>query len=228
MSTTTLTQILPNMTYYVGLVTFIFGLIGSIGNFITLTGRQMRQSSASFYLSCVAASQFITILVCVSFRLFYDHSGSNLMREVAIFCKFRYYLAVTLPALVSYYMVLATLDRFFCTSDNIRIRTWSQIKTAKRLAPITFIVILTMSVHILILYDIYNNSCQINPRSIYKFIFAGFLITIVIFLPHVLMLIFSLLTIMALKKSRQRVIPATIGNRISNHRRTLELKLIKV
>jgi hypothetical protein len=224
----TLTRILSNMTLYIDLVTFIFGTIGCIGNLITFTSRQMRQSSAVLYLLCVTAFQLLTILICVGIRITYDHSGSNLQNQSAIFCKLRYYFAVTLPSLASYYMFLATLDRFLCTSDNARIRTWSQTKVAKRLAAAMLIVGVTMSIHILILFNIYNNTCQINPGSIYTFVYAGYLIIVVIFLPHFLMLIFSVITVMAFRKSRRRVLPATTGNRIPNRRRTLEFKLIKV
>jgi hypothetical protein len=233
MSTTTsysatLTGILSNITLYIDLVTFIFGTIGCIGNLITFTSRQMRQSSAALYLLCVTASQLVTILICVGIRVTYDHSGSNLLNQSAVFCKFRYYLAVALPSLASYYMFLATLDRFLCTSDNARIRTWSQIKVAKRLAAAMLIVGVTMPIHILILFNIYDNKCQTNPGSIYTFIYAGYLIIVVIFLPHFLMLTFSLITVRAFIKLRQRVIPTMTGNHIPHRRKALELKLIKV
>ncbi|CAF3957617.1 unnamed protein product [Adineta steineri] len=170
MSTTTnysatLKQIISNISLYIDLVTYIFGIVGGLGNLITLTSRKIRQSSAALYLSCTSAFQLLSILICVSFRLFYDHSGSNLQNQSATFCKVRYYSAVAPPSLASYYMVLATLDRFLCTSDNAKLRAWSQIKTAKRLAATMLIVGIVMSIHILILFDIYNSTCQISPGS---------------------------------------------------------------
>ncbi|CAF1464461.1 unnamed protein product, partial [Adineta steineri] len=232
MSTTTnysatLKQIISNISLYIDLVTYIIGIIGGIGNLITLTSRKIRQSSAALYLSCTSAFQLLSILICVSFRLFYDHSGSNLQNQSAVFCKVRYYSAVALPSLASYYMVFATLDRFLCTSDNARLRAWSQIKIAKRLATTMLIVGIVMSIHILILFDIYNNACQISPGSIYTFIYAGYLIIVVILLPHCLMFIFSLMTVRALIKSRKRVNCSTSENPVPIRRRALEFKLIK-
>ncbi|UJR11085.1 hypothetical protein I4U23_015267 [Adineta vaga] len=156
------------------------------------------------------------------------HSGGNLMNESAVFCKFRYYLAISLPELVSYYLALATMDRFFCTSENGRIRAWGQIKMVKRLSIAALIRGITMPIHIFILFDVYNNKCQISPGSIYIFVYAGYLIVVVIFLPHMLMLIFSLLTFMTLRKSRHRVMPTMIGKYKMNHREALELKFIKI
>lgn len=221
-------RLTSNIITYVDIITFIIGPIGCIGNLITYSSQQMRRSSAALYLICATISQLVTILVCDGIRVFYDHSGSNLQNQVVMFCKFRYYLAITLPALASYYVALASFDRFLCTSDDIRMRAWSQIKAAKLLALTMLIVSVVMPIHILILYDIYNNLCQINPTSVYRFIYAGYLIIVVIFLPHSLMLIFSLLTVINLRKSRQRVVPTTTGDRIPNRRKAFEVKFIQV
>ncbi|CAF1166221.1 unnamed protein product [Adineta steineri] len=225
-----LTQILSNITLYIDYITLIFGTIGGICNLITFTSRQMRQSAAVFYLLYGTIFQLLTILYCVSMRLFYDRSGSNLQNESSIFCKLRYYFVVTLPALASYYMFLATLDRCFCTSINVKIRAWSEIKIAKRLSICMPIVGFIISIHIFILYDIYNNLCQIKPGSIYTFIFTGYLIVIVTFLPNILMLIFSLITVSAVRNSRQRVNTTNRVNSMPNGQRPqrLELKLIKI
>jgi hypothetical protein len=229
-SPATLAQIVSSITLYTDYVTVIFGTIGGICNLITFTSRQMRQSSAVLYLLCATMFQLLTILYCVIMRLAYDRSGSNLQNQSAVFCKLRYYLVVTLPALASYYMFLTTLDRYLCTSDNARVRSWCQTKIAKRLAAATMIVGFVMSIHVLILYDIYNNMCQIRPGSAYTFVFAGYLVIVVTLLPDVLTVIFSLATVLAVRKSRQRVILTMTGNQIPNRRRAqhLEFKFIKV
>ncbi|UJR34847.1 hypothetical protein I4U23_027628 [Adineta vaga] len=162
---TTLSQILSNITLSIDLITFIFGIIGCIGNLITFTNRQIRQSSAVFYLLCATISELITILICVLFRLFYDRSGSNLLNESSLFCKFRYYFALTLPTICSYYIFLSILDRYFCISHNAKVRARSQIKIAKRISTLMLILSITIPIHILIFYNIYNNLCQIQPSK---------------------------------------------------------------
>ncbi|CAF3887573.1 unnamed protein product [Adineta steineri] len=162
---TTLTNIVSNITLYVDYCSLILGIIGSICNLITFTGRQMRQSSAVLYLLWSTIFQLLTILYCVVMRLFYDRSGSNLLNESPIFCKSRYYLVLVLPSLASYYIFLAALDRYLCTSDSVAIRSWSQIKVARRLAIVTLIIGSAISIHVPIFYDIYKNQCQISPGN---------------------------------------------------------------
>ncbi|CAF1354694.1 unnamed protein product [Adineta ricciae] len=221
-------QIGLDITLYIDLMTFILGTIGCIGNLLIFTSHQLRKSSAKIYLLCTTVSQLMTILVCIQLRVFYDRSGSNLQNESAVFCKFRYYVAVAFPALASNYILLAAIDRYLLTSDDARIRTWNQIKIAKCLVLVTFVTTLLLSTHIFFFFDIFQNACQIQPGSVYTFIFGGYLIIVVILAPHMLMLTFSVLTIFTLRKSRRRVIPATRENRILNRRRTLELKLIQI
>jgi hypothetical protein len=226
----TLAQVVSNITLYIDYVTLISGTIGGICNLITFASRQMRQSSSVFYLLCAIVFQLLTILFCVTARLTVDRSTNNLQNYSPVFCKLRYYLVVTLPALASYYMCLTTLDRCLAISSKDGIRAWCQTKIAMRLAAGTLIVGLVISIHILIYYDVYNNLCQINPGSIYIFVFAGYLVIVVSVLPYLLMLIFSLITLSAIRKSRQRVAPAMIVVHILNHRRLryFELKLFKV
>lgn len=173
----------------------------------------------------------ITILFCVPLRLNTDVGTFFLENQSVIYCKLRFYLIVVLSALSPYYMCLASFDRCLSTSKNVRIRTWSQTKLAKRLSASTIIIIFIMSIHILIFCDIYNNQCQISPGCIYTFIFVDYLIIIIItFLPDVLMLIFSIITLWSIKKSRQRLAPTQSENLPPCHqeRKHLELKLIKV
>ncbi|CAF1321829.1 unnamed protein product [Adineta ricciae] len=221
-------QIGLDIALYIDAMTFIFGIIGCIGNLLVFTGRRLRKSSATTYLLCTALSQLTTILVCIQLRVFYDRSGSNLQNRSAAFCKFRYYVAIALPALASNYMMLAAFDRYLSTSDNGRIRAWNQTKVVNRLAIGTLVITLLMAIHIPILFGIFRNVCQIQPESVYTYIYGGYLIIVVILTPHTLMFIFSVLTIFALRKSRRRVAPAIKDNRVSNRQRTLELKLIQI
>ncbi|UJR12568.1 hypothetical protein I4U23_016744 [Adineta vaga] len=92
------------------------------------------------------------------------------------------------------------------------------------------ITTILFSIHAVIFYDIYYKFCQIAPNNIiYKFFFSAYLAIVVIFIPHVLMLIFTINTVLAIRKSRQRIKPAVIEGHTQNDRlrQRLELKLIK-
>ncbi|CAF1454987.1 unnamed protein product [Didymodactylos carnosus] len=94
----------------------------------------MRQSSSVVYLLCATIFQLLAIIFCVSTRVAALQYGSTLDSRSAVYCKLRYYLGVALPALASYYMFLAIMDRCFATSENAGLRAWAQPKVACRLA----------------------------------------------------------------------------------------------
>lgn len=226
----TLGQLTSKITLNIDIATLVFGTIGSICNLFTLHSRQMPQSSTVFYLICAAVSQIITILFCVPLRLYASLGTNYLENRSIVFCKLRFYLIVILPALSPYYMCLASLDRCLSTSNNPKMRRWSQMKVEKALSAGTVILLSVVSIHILILYDIYQGLCQISPETIYKFIFSGYLIIFITFLPHILMFIFCLITLWNIRKSHRRLVPILQNNSTLNRRvlQRFEFKLFKV
>ncbi len=115
-------------------------------------------------------------------------------------------------------------------SERASIRAWYQIKIAKPLAIGTLIIGLLMPIHKFIFYVIHNTLCSISPGSIYKYVFAGYLLIVVSVLPHLLMLIFCLITVLPIKRSRNRVAQAGMIVNGLNHRRprSFEVKLFQV
>jgi hypothetical protein len=221
---TVITEIIPLL---INFLTVIIGPIGGIGNLITLTSPRIRQNSCVFYLLCASIFQILSIIFIIPTRMALDNFGNNFERQSIIFCKFRYYLSFALPELVTYYMLLAIIDRCLATSNNAGIRTWSQLKIAHRLSFIVLIITLIMSIHSIVLYGIYNNNCQVILGNSYTIFLVVYLIVIISLLPHLLMLIFSLKTFLNLKKSRQRILP-TVNGRANSRTKRFESQLILV
>lgn len=69
---------------------------------------------------------------------------------------------------------------------------------------IVFIITWLATLHTLVFYDIYNNTCQVPSGNNYTIFFAVFLVVIMTLLPHTLMLIFSLITFSNLKKNKAK------------------------
>jgi hypothetical protein len=222
---TILTAITAYAPLIINFLSIIIGTIGGICNLITFTAPRLRQNSCVFYLLCASVFQILSIDFGLPTRMALDDFGSTLELQSIIFCKLRYYLQLTYPELITYYMLLAIIDRCLATSNNVETRAWSQRKIAHRLSFALLIIISLTGTHLIVFYGIYNNTCQVPPGNGYTIFFAVYLVVIIIFLPHILMVIFSLITFSNLKKARQRVLPS---NRSNLRTKRFETQLIKV
>lgn len=220
----TITLILPAT---INFITATIGIIGGICNLITFTSPTLRQNSCVFYLLCATVFQIVSIMLIIPTRLALDNFGNNLENQSALFCKLRYYCALSLPAIETYFMLFAIIDRCLATSNHVRVRAWSQLKVAHRSSIILCITILAATSHALVFYNIYNKSCLVPSTGAYTIIFAIYLGFVIILLPHTLMFIFSLITFLNLKQTRQRIRP--VVKTASNARtRRFEGQLVKV
>ncbi|CAF2816787.1 unnamed protein product [Rotaria sp. Silwood2] len=226
-SLTTLLKIVQQISLTVNFLTIIIGTIGGICNFITFTTPKLRRNSCVFYLLCANTFQMISILIPISIRLLLGYFGDNLESQSIIFCKARYYLSFTLPALATFYMLLSILDRCLTTSSHAKIRAWSQIKVAYPLSFVVFIFGCIINIHIIVFQVIYNNKCQISANSIYEVFLAVHIVFFISLLPHILMLILCLITFLNLKQRKTRILPNTTNVRSSLIKR-FEAQLITI
>jgi hypothetical protein len=209
-------QYLPSI---INLISLIIGTIGGICNLITFTGPKVRRNACVFYLLCANIFQLFSILFVVPTRMALDNFGSNLEGQSIIFCKIRYYLAITLPELATYYLLLSILDRCLATFDDARIRAWSQLKVAHRLSAGLFIIGFVSNVHILVSYTIYNGSCQVILGNTYVLFFAISGLVVVILLPHTLMLILCVMTFVNMKRRKRGAVAISNAQRQQQTRR---------
>ena len=203
----TLSAIIGTLPLYINFVTVIAGTIGAVCNLITYTSPQLRNNATVFYLLCATFFELLAIVFVVPTRIALDNYGFHLERQSIIFCKIRFYAAIAGPMLVTYYILLAVLDRCLATSRHAHIRSWSQLKVAHRFSLLVFIIGTIGSIHVLIFYSIHKNNCQVPPGTAYTVVFAVYLVFIVSLLPYSLMLMLTLLTFRNLKQSRQHIVP---------------------
>lgn len=211
----TLSNVIRYMSLSINFVTLAIGTFGAVCNLITFTSPQLRANSCVFYLLCATTFQLLSILFVVPTRMALDNFGVLLERQSVIYCKIRYYFVICLPELASYYILLSIMDRCFATSPSARLRAWSQLKVAHRLSAIVLVFVFASNVHLPIFYTIFNNSCQSVPGTFYTLFIAGYILSVVIILPHAAMLVLSIITFYHMRSARQRVAVAsnTLPNR---------------
>ena len=219
-----LRQITREISLYMPIMLLIFGTCGCLCNFITFTSKDLKNSSCAFYFLCIAIIEFSTFYFGLISRLANDHFGSTLFATNLIYCKIRSYLIVTLPLLVTYMILLTSIDRYMSTRDEARYRAFSQIKMAHYVAPLTILLTMTLSIHMLIFYDFYP-SCTAQP-GLYALIYSIYLVIFTGILPNGLTLFFGFLTFRNTIRAKRRIIPVTTQQQRQIQRREFHLLVV--
>ncbi|CAF0863673.1 unnamed protein product [Adineta steineri] len=179
--------------YGLGLIWFV-GNIGSILNCIVFSQPTYSKSPCAMHFLASSVAQFFTFNFALLTRLLqygYGIQGTNIY---VWFCKVRFYLFYIFVAVPRYNIVMASVDRYFASSRSALRRQWSSSKIAIRL--IIGNIIFCCS---------YGSGAYGIFFSIYISIDSGIL-------PLLLMLIFGLLAVNNIHKTRRRIDAAPTGN----------------
>ncbi|CAF1260098.1 unnamed protein product [Adineta ricciae] len=184
-----LAQILLPMIIFVG-------VSGNILNIIILTRANLRNHACSKYFLALASNNLLYSLFIIQYFLSNGFSidGQTISN---ISCKILQYIGSACPFLSPYFIVLASIDRFFASSSNVNIRSISNVTNATK--SIIFIVICTLLffINTLVLNEYRDDGygCAIRPETLYNQIF--YILQIILFaaIPPILMIFFGLLTI---------------------------------
>lgn len=190
-------------------VTLLLGTIGGACNLITFTSPRLRQSASAFYLMGMTIFQIVSIVFIVPTRMALDNFHNDFENRSVIFCKIRYYLVLTLPELATFYLLLTFIDRYVATSTNAWMRSWSQLRVARRLSHVVLTAGPVRNIHVLVFLGIYNGKCQVNPTGAYIIFLTIYLLLVVIALPYTLMFVLAVMTVINTRRSQQRVLPAS-------------------
>ncbi|CAF3946985.1 unnamed protein product [Adineta steineri] len=206
MSSTVYLLSIQNLLTRYGMSTYV--AFGNIGNLLTIAvfcQSEQRRNSCSFYLLWMTICNLICLnvgIIPIIFSL--DHT--DISTTILIACKLQFYIRHTSFQIMRQYKVLACIDRFALCSLQVRIRSFSQIKIAKRLVIISGIFWILIVIFFAVVRTIDSGSCNIQNNfyaliyTIYYMIFAGIL-------PPFLIILFSILVMKNLKKMRVRIQP---------------------
>ena len=201
-SQTVLQQAIAQMTRgSIPFILLIAGTFGSLGNLITFTSRQLRHNSCAFYLLCTSTFELLTICFGLISRIA-DQFGSTLQSQSRVYCKIRYYLALTFPTIATFLLLMTAIDRSMSTSLDARKRAFSQLRVAYRIVPLVVAFCMIICVHTLIFVD-HRPACIPQPGS-YALFYSVFLIVAVSVAPNSLLLLFGSWTIRNIKTARHR------------------------
>ncbi|UJR27579.1 hypothetical protein I4U23_008860 [Adineta vaga] len=179
-------QIASSATAYYGpIVVFTFGIFGCVCNLITFTAPKLRKTSCAFYFLLSALFELLSITFGLISRLATDHLGSTLINSDRT------------------YLLLSSIDRCMSSSVSVRLRSFSQMKVAYRASVCAILLAFTSCIHIVIGYDLRPRCGALaGTFTMYDSMFVVFWLGII---PHALMLIFGFVTLMNVRRTKQRI-----------------------
>ncbi|CAF2025826.1 unnamed protein product [Rotaria magnacalcarata] len=200
---TSLVFINQMIVIYFGAFIIIVGVFGTVMQaFILMAARYYRKTPSTFYF-IVASIHECGIFIAAYLPLVLSVSVLTSRTEVfALWCKLRYFFAISCSAISSSCGCMAAIDQFLITSQNARIRQLSSIKNAYR-ACFSFAIIWWLHGTLWIYYQEMSpitHSCA-YPSDTF-FIYAVFFMCIILCgAPCLIMVVFGLLANRNIKKT---------------------------
>lgn len=203
-----------NMTRYGMGTIWVVGNFGSFFSCWIFLQPSLRKNPCVMYFLASSASQFLTFNFALFTRML--HFGYNIqtLNSIRWYCKIRFYIFYIAIAMPRYQIVMASIDRYFASCDDISWRRWSSRKIAKKCIIFSFIFWCLIYIQALVFYDTQFGFCTYQG-GIYGIFFSIYLSIESGILPPLLMLIFGLLTIRNIRRSKRTVQPEPLANVVS-------------
>ncbi len=115
-------------------------------NIIILRRTNLKRYSCTLYLLILSINNVFYTCTDITFNFLTDSVGINLMQYSDFSCRFITFLLDFCPHASLYMLVLASIDRYCCSSLSVQRRKLSSIRTAQWSIPIALIwaVLLTI------------------------------------------------------------------------------------
>ena len=212
---------------YFCIALLILGTFGNTLNICIFTRPKLRSIPCSWYFLASTCGNFIALYMgCLSRVLTTFNINPQTTLTSAIYCKTRSYFTYGSLSLSIWLVIGACGDRWASSSANVRIRSISNVKIAKRIIIGIVIIIYLIYSQMFFCFDGIFDPSSSNCFTVSQLCelynsFALFLTYSL--LPCLIMLIFGLLTIRNIRHSQQRVVPTnTILPNNRHKRKTLK------
>ena len=194
---------------------FILGLVGNIFNILIFTRPSLFKNPCTAYLLSATCANMIVLFFGLVVRSLMDGFNIDLVGSSLVLCRFRYIILHPSYALSSWFLVLASIDRFCISSRSVRFRSLSQLFIARRAIGIATCVCLFSYSHILGLFEI--EQLKSGPycyakAGLYRIVYDFLFFSSFSLLPPILMMIIGLATVHNIRFARVRVATTTQAN----------------
>lgn len=196
--TSSLTLIATQLTRVVYPIIVVVGLISNSLNAIVLRRPNLRNQSCALYFLALSINNLVYISTGIIYNVLVDCFGIDLMSYSNSLCKFIWFLLDFFPHVSLYMLILASIDRYFCSSLSVRMRQFSNLRTAAYsiVAAVIFAVLFVIGTALIVDLSLGPNpTCRSHSNSLLYKIIATAQSTVYVFVGPFFMALFGLLTI---------------------------------
>lgn len=211
--------------YGLGLI-WLVGNVGSIANCLVFGQAKLLKHPCVMYFLASSMFQLVTFNFALLTRMLYFGFNIQTVNTSSVYCKIRYYIFYIAVDIPRFYIVLASIDRYFVSSLRANWRRCSSRKTAWRLIMGNFIFWCIIHIQILIFYEIQNGTCSFQNGT-YSLFFSIYLLIESGIIPPVMILLFGLLTLNNIRQSRRRTNPISTSAAVVIVQRVKSTRLAK-
>ncbi|CAF0720861.1 unnamed protein product [Adineta steineri] len=205
---------IQQVAIYMGMPILIIGVFGEILIIIVfLSLKTFREKSCAFYLTIMSLFNVGQLLFCLFPQIMIQGFDIDLTRTSVFYCKCRIFIRQLCTLMSCTCMGLATMDQFFATCSTTWWQQLSNIKLARILTSLYFIIWICHGIPFLIYIDIVrlspNNElyCTVTNRIFLHYFQYGFVIILAGFFPIFITVLFSLLAYRNVQKSMYQIVP---------------------
>ncbi|CAF1516197.1 unnamed protein product [Adineta ricciae] len=195
-------------------ITIILGTFGNLFNIIIFTRPTLRKNPCALYFLCGSINNFFTLYVTILSRYLIVGWSINAASYNDLLCKLRNYAIVIFMNLTLWFVALASIDRYFASSPNARLRQLSSLSIARKIIIFTVVFTFLICLHFLIFLTASQQSyCQASSFG-YAVFFQIFIVLTGSTIPIIVMAIFGILTVRNVSSIRNRITPQ--GDNVQN------------
>ena len=207
----TLLYISLQLYRYVPIAELLLGTFGNIMNVLIFMRPSLRSNPCSFYFWISSINNLFYLYVGLLTRMLASGWSLDPTQKSNILCKLRIFFVYTSSSLIQWYMIVASIDRYFSSCTSTRIRQWSTVKVARKVTLLTTIIVMVVYFHLPVWFSVEpidgsSSGCNIYNYE-YQIFFSVFDIFVSSLFPPLLMIIFGLKTVSNFRQLRRMVMP---------------------
>lgn len=198
------------------IIQLILGTFGNVMNILVFRRRSLRTNPCSLYFLASSINNLFVLYVALLTRLLSSGWNIDPSNMHPALCKLRIFFVYSSLCLTQWFVVLASLDRWFSSCHAVRYRHLSNLRFAKRSISLTVIIVAVSHLHILVWWNVDYIGAQLYCNIFhptYEIAFQVFFFTFSCLLPPACMALFGLLTIFNVRKLRRQIVPRNIDRR---------------
>ncbi|UJR18047.1 hypothetical protein I4U23_004948 [Adineta vaga] len=196
----------------------VLGTVGHVLNVCVFTRPTLRSNPCARYFLAASISGIFCIYANILLRLFQlMYSNYNPFGYSTASCKILSFIVYCFRCNTSWFIVLASIDRFLCSSTSKSVREWSNLRMTHRAIVFVIVVVGLFYLYVPIQFENIQTNVKCPGTQTTYPLFNGIWNLLIFSLgPSLCMLIFGLLTIRHIHASLRRTGAENIQLQTSN------------